>query len=80
MKVKNKVKSLSRVLLLATPWTATHQAPLSTGFSRQEDWSGLPLPSLAFAFVRFLNDGQSDWCEVLPHCYFDLHFSNNLQC
>ena len=28
----------------ATPWTAAHQAPLSTGFSRQEDWSGLPFP------------------------------------
>ena len=35
----------SRVWLCATPWTATHQAPLSTGFSRQEDWSGLPFPS-----------------------------------
>ena len=37
-----KVKSLSRVRLLATPWTAAHQAPLSVGFSRQEYWSGLP--------------------------------------
>ena len=46
MKVKSKVKSLSRVQLLATPWTAAHQAPLSMGFSRQEYWSGLPLPSL----------------------------------
>ena len=41
-----KVKSLSRVRLLATPWTAAYQAPLSMGFSRQEYWSGLPLPSL----------------------------------
>ena len=40
-----KVKSLSRVQPLATPRTATYQAPLSMGFSRQEDWSGLPLPS-----------------------------------
>ena len=40
-----KVKSLSRVWLLATPWTAAHQAPLSMGFSRQEYWSGVPLPS-----------------------------------
>ena len=40
-----KVKSLSRVRLLATPWTAAYQAPLSMGFSRQEDWSGVPLPS-----------------------------------
>ena len=45
MKVKMKVKSLSRVRLLATPWTAAHQAPPSVGFSRQEYWSGVPLPS-----------------------------------
>ena len=45
-KWKVKVKSLSRVRLLATPWTAAHQAPLSMGFSRQEYWSGVPLPSL----------------------------------
>ena len=38
-----KVKSLSRAWLLATPWTAAHQAPPSMGFSRQEDWSGVPL-------------------------------------
>ena len=44
-KWKVKVKSLSRVRLLATPWTAAHQAPPSMGFSRQEYWSGLPLPS-----------------------------------
>ena len=42
---KVKVKSLSRVRLLATPWTAAYQAPPSMGFSRQEYWSGLPLPS-----------------------------------
>ena len=46
-KWKVKVKSLSPVWLLATPWTAAHQAPLSMGFSRQEYWSGLPLPSPA---------------------------------
>ena len=39
------MKSLSRVQLLATPWTAAYQAPPSMGFSRQEYWSGLPLPS-----------------------------------
>ena len=39
-----KVKSLSCVRLLATPWTAAYQAPLSMGFSRQEYWSGVPLP------------------------------------
>ena len=45
--MKVKVKSLSRVLLLVTPWTAAYQAPPSMGFSRQEYWSGVPLPSLA---------------------------------
>jgi len=44
-KWKVKVKSLSRVRLLATPWTVAHQAPPSMGFSRQEYWSGVPLPS-----------------------------------
>ena len=44
-KWKVKVKWLSRVRLSATPWTAAHQAPLSMGFSRQEYWSGVPLPS-----------------------------------
>ena len=42
---KVKVKSLSRVWLLATPWTAAFQAPPPMGFSRQEYWSGVPLPS-----------------------------------
>ena len=41
-KWKVKVKSLSRVRLLATPWTAAHQASPSMGFSRQEYWSGVP--------------------------------------
>ena len=40
-----KVKSLSCVQLLATPWTAAYQALPSMGFSRQEYWSGVPLPS-----------------------------------
>ena len=44
-KWKVKVKSLSRVQLVATPWTAAHQAPPPMGFSRQEYWSGVPLPS-----------------------------------
>ena len=43
--MKVKVKLLSCVQLLATPWNAAYQARLSMGFSRQEYWSGLPLPS-----------------------------------
>ena len=45
-KWKVKMKSLSSVRLFTTPWTAAHQAPPSMGFSRQEYWSGVPLPSL----------------------------------
>ena len=44
-KWKVKVKSLSLVRLLVTPWTAAYQASPSMGFSRQEYWSGVPLPS-----------------------------------
>ena len=40
------MKSVSHVQLFATLWTATYQAPLSVGFSRQGHWSGLPFPSL----------------------------------
>ena len=45
MKVKVKVKSLSRVRLFTTLWTVARRVPLSMGFSRQEYWSGLPFPS-----------------------------------
>ena len=44
-KWKVKVKSLSRVWLFETLWTVAYQVPLSTGFSRQKYWSGVPLPS-----------------------------------
>ena len=44
-KWKVKVKSLSCVRPSATPWTVAYQAPPSMGFSRQEYWSGVPLPS-----------------------------------
>ena len=43
--LKVKVKSLSHVLLFATPWTVAYQAPPSMGFSTQEYWSGLPFLS-----------------------------------
>ena len=58
-KWKVKVKSLSHVRLLATPWTAAYQAPLSVGFSRQEYWSGVPLPSPR------IDDRWSKWSWVL---------------
>ena len=52
-KWKVKVKLLSRVRLLATLWTAAHQAPLSVGFSRQEYWSRMPLPSPVFTASKW---------------------------
>ena len=58
--MKVKVKSLSRVRLLATPWTADHQAPLCMGFSRQEYWSGVPLPSL----VDILGISKLKWTGI----------------
>ena len=60
-KWKVKVKSLSCVRLLATPWTAAYQAPLSVEFSRQEYWSGLPFPSPGIFLTQGSNPG-------LPHC------------
>ena len=57
-----KVKSLSRVRLLATPWTAAYQAPPSMGFSRQKYWSGVPSPSpfLRAAVINCLT-GLLNW-------------------
>ena len=37
-------------------------------------------PSLAFIVCRLFDDGHSDWCEVVSHCNFDLHFCNNERC
>jgi len=56
-----KVKSLSHVQLFATPWTVAYYAPSSMGFSRQEYWSGLPLPS-----PEDLPDPGSN--PGFPHC------------
>ena len=50
-KWKVKVKSFSRVQPSATPWTAAYQAPPSMGVSRQEYWSGLPLPSPFYVLI-----------------------------
>ena len=59
-KWKVKVKLLSCVRLIATPWTATHQAPPSMGFSRQEYWSGVPLPSPEFLQRRAISKELKD--------------------
>ena len=50
--MKVKVKLLSRVQLFATPWTVAYQASPSMGFSRQEYWSGVSLPSLPIQYTN----------------------------
>ena len=59
----------SRVRLCATPWTAAHQAPPSMGVSRQEYWSGLPLPSPKLMLQRFIESISSVQfiCSVLTN-------------
>ena len=57
--MKVKVKSLSPVRLLAIPWTAAHQASPPMGFSRQEYWSGLPLPSAVVYSTQHQKAGGS---------------------
>ena len=72
-----KVKSLSRARLLATPWTAAHQAPPSVGFSRREHWSGchrllhkkVPVPTIS-AYTR---GGEIDSSEPIFYQAFPLH-------
>ena len=65
-KWKVKVKSLSRVRLLVTPWTTAHQAPPSIGFSRQEYWSGVPLPSPVYPLMHV------KWVRVRVCCLLGL--------
>ena len=57
-KWKVKGKSLSRVQLLVTPWIAAYQAPPSMGFSKQECWSGVPLPSPSLRLEVKNRDGK----------------------
>ena len=77
-KWKVKVKLLSRVRLPATPWTAAHQAPPSMGFSRQEYWSGVSLPSLAFWLaVYFTHNHGICQCYSLNSSHSLLHQLNS---
>ena len=64
-----KVKSLSRVRLLVTPWTAAFQAPPSMGFSKQEYWNGLPLkPAYKWLLMAV-------FCVIFPG---SLHFNSEV--
>ena len=56
-----KMKLFSLVRLFRTPWTVAHQAPPSTGFSRQEYWRGLPFPSPGY----LLDPGMEPWSPAL---------------
>ena len=65
-----KVKSLSCVRLVVTPWTAAYQAPSSMGFSRQEYWSGVPLPS---PFTKYERSANQNFNKVSPHTRHNGH-------
>ena len=66
-KWKVKGKSLSHVWLLATPWTAAHQAPLPMGLSRQEYWSGVPLPSPIIRRGRIISQYPQEEYPILSN-------------
>ena len=80
------VKSLSRVRLFVTPWTVAHQAPPSMVFSRQEYWSGLPLPSPVDLPTQESNTGLLHCREILyrlsykGHCTLDLKTFRSSDC
>ena len=71
----------SRVRLLATPWTAAYQAPLPMGFSRQEYWSGVPLPSptdTCYTWIKSENITRSE-LGTKVRCYSMILFIWNSQ-
>ena len=77
-KWKVKVKSLNCVQLLGTPWTAAYQAPPSMGFSRQEYWHGVPLPSPT---------GMAKWWYsiisfsiIVWYTFIKIHFPTSIIC
>ena len=66
-KRKVKLKSLSCVRLSSTPWSAAYQAPPSVGFSRQEYWSGVPLPSPFFILLISTPVSVSESMSIYGH-------------
>ena len=58
---KWKCQLLNYVQPFVTPWIVAHQTPLSVGFSRKEQWSGLPFPSAG----DIPNSGTDPWCPAL---------------
>ena len=65
-KWKVQVTSLSHVRLFTTPWIAAYQAPPSMGFSRQEYWSGVPLPSPSNSLARWVSYDLTPFWHCLP--------------
>ena len=84
-KWKVKVKSLSRVRLLATPWTAAYQAPPSMGYSGQQYWSGVPLPSprlqysITLSFVCTWKPKKFVWLALLQYSLYCYYLEQNPQ-
>ena len=85
-KWKVKVKLLSRVRLFAIPWTAAYQAPPSMGFSRQEYWSGVPLPSLILGLTSSKSVApqightlESPGCYCHPNPIFQRFWFNSFE-
>ena len=79
-KWKVKVKSLSHVWLLATPWTVAYQAPPSMGFSRQKYWSGVLLPSTLYKNIyikiwKFSGLKVYNWEEIIISPYGELCYN-----
>ena len=84
-KVKVKVRSLSRVRLFATPWTAAYQAPSSMGFSRQEYWSGVwdecnCVVVWAFFGVAFLWDWNENGPFPVPWPLLSFQICWHIEC
>ena len=73
-----KVKLLSRVRLFATPLTAAYQAPPSMGFSRQEYWSRVPLPSpfLTYILSQIIKEREAFWSHMRCQIYIVLPFTS----
>ena len=74
-----KVKSLSRVQPSATPWTAAFQGPPSMGFSRQEYWSGVPLPSpCIMIYVQILEASLNEEASFVFPFLFHISWSKDI--
>ena len=66
---KLKVKLLSCLRLLVTPWTAAYQAPPSMGFSGQEYWSGVPLPSPIYIYNIYIHTYTHTYIQTYKNIY-----------